>query len=112
MPLTPSNHKASFSDLTEEQRSHFGDGCSYVPDFIFTADCRHHDFNYSRGGYLIDKIDADWNMCRLMWADSSLWWHYVVTLLYWLGLTFLPFSYFSFTYGDWLSLEEILKAQV
>lgn len=37
--------KPTFSDLTIEQQQNFGDGCSWVPDFIFTADCRHHDFN-------------------------------------------------------------------
>jgi len=47
--------KPHFSDLTPEQRDTFGDGCSWVPDFMFTADCRHHDFNYGRGGGLADK---------------------------------------------------------
>ncbi len=49
-------------------------------------------------------------MCRHMWADSSLWWHYVVTIVYWLGLTFLPFPYFNFMWSKrYLTKEEILS---
>ena len=101
--------KPHFSDLTEEQQSEFGDGCTFVPDFIFTASCRHHDFNYTRGGWFKEKFKADYDMCRLMWADSYLLWHYAVTIIYWLGLTLLPFSYFFFAYGRWRTIEEILE---
>lgn len=104
-----SENKQTFSNLTLEQQSLFGNGCTFVPDFIFTANCRHHDFNYGRGGWLRDKLKADWDMCKYMWADSRLWWHYVVTVAYWAGLTFLPFPYFFFTWGRYRTLEEILK---
>lgn len=102
--------KPTFSDLTPEQQATFGNGCTFVPDFIFTANCRHHDFNFGRGGSILDKFQADWDMCRLMWSDSSKWWHYVITIIYYLGLTLLPFSYFFFTYGRWRTIEEILEA--
>jgi len=101
--------KPTFTDLDLEQRLNYGDGCTFVPDFIFTANCRHHDFNYARGGWLKDKLKADWDMCRLMFGDSSLWWHYVVTVIYWLGLTFLPFSYFFFYWGSYNDLKTILE---
>jgi hypothetical protein len=101
--------KPTFTDLDLEQRLNYGDGCTFVPDFIFTANCRHHDFNYARGGWLIDKFKADWDMCRLMFGDSSLWWHYVVTVIYWLGLTLLPFSYFFFYWGRYNDLDTILE---
>lgn len=91
--------KPHFTDLTPEQQATFGDGCTFVPDFIFTASCRQHDYQYARGKGLYDKLRADWIMCSLMWADSSLFWHYLVTIIYWLGLTFLPFSYFFFEWG-------------
>lgn len=100
--------KPTFTDLTLEQQSSFGDGCTFVPDFIFTASCRHHDLNYSRGGWFLSKAKADWDMCRLMWNDSSKLWHYLTTIVYWLGLTFLPVSYFFFTYGRWRNVEEII----
>ena len=102
-------NKPHFSNLSTLEQDTFGNGCTFVPDFIFTANCRHHDFNYSRGGWLRDKIKADWDMCRLMWQDSHLWWHYIVTVIYWLGLTFLPVSYVPFTYGRWRTIEEIIK---
>lgn len=101
--------KPHWYDLTDAELDFISDGCTFVPDFIFTADCRIHDFNYQRGGTLFDKIDADWEMCRRMWNDSAKLWQYSVTAIYWLGLTLLPFSYFFFTYGRWRTLEEILK---
>ena len=100
--------KARWYELTDEQLDNFGDGCTFVPDFIFTASCRIHDFNYSRGGWLKDKIKADYDMCRLMLDDSYLWWHYVVTILYWLGLTLLPFPYLFFHWGNYLTIDQIL----
>lgn len=105
--------KHSFSDLSREERDTFGNGCTFVPDFIFTASCQHHDFNYSRGGGLRDKLQADWDMCRHMWSDSSKAWHYLVTALYWLGLTLLPFSYFFFYWSkEYRSLDEIRADEV
>lgn len=101
--------KVSWSDLSLEEQLNFGNGCTWVPDFIFTASCRHHDWNYLVGKSLWDKIKADWGMCKAMWHDSHVWWHYVVTVVYWLGLTFLPFPYLFFRWGfRYLSKEEAL----
>jgi len=101
--------KQKFNTLTPMQRLRFGNGCTFVPDFIFTASCQHHDFNYCRGGNVLDKLQSDLDMCRYMWADSHKLWHYAVAVLYFMGLTFLPISYFFFTYGHWRTLEEILE---
>jgi hypothetical protein len=98
-----------FSNLTGRQQESFGNGCTFVPDFIFTANCRHHDFNYCRGGNILNKLKADWDMASHMWSDSSKLWHYTVTAIYLAGLILLPISYLFFTYGYWRSIEEILQ---
>jgi len=101
--------KPRFTDLTPEQQATFGNGCTLVPDFIFTANCRHHDFQYERGGGLRDKIKADWDMCSCMWNDSYLWWHHAVTIFYWLGLTLMPLPYFFFSWSrEYKTLDDIL----
>lgn len=100
--------KVHWSDLSQKEQSEFGDGCTFVPDFIFTANCRQHDFYYTRGGSLWDKIVADYYMCWYMLCDSSKFWHYLVSLCYWLGLTFLPISYLFFEWGNYKSKDEIL----
>lgn len=104
--------KPSFTDLTLEEQLNFGNGCTMVPDFIFTASCRHHDFNYSRGGYLRDKIKADWDMCSRMFNDAMRSHHPItygtVSIIYFIGLTILPLPYLHFTWGKWRSKEEIL----
>jgi hypothetical protein len=49
--------KPKFTDLTPEQQASYGNGCGLdarllrVPQFIFSASCRQHDFNYARGSY-------------------------------------------------------------
>lgn len=102
--------KVTWSDLSLEEQLNFGNGCSVVPDFVFTASCRHHDLNYTRGKGLRDKLKADWDMCRHMWSDSRFLWHYIVTVIYWLGLTFLPFPYFFFKWSRrYLTKDEILE---
>lgn len=104
--------KVTWSDLSLEERLNFGNGCSRVPDFIFTASCRQHDFNYSRGGYLRAKIKADYDLCVRMFDDAfshQFWYVYMwIGVIYFLGLSFLPFSYLRFTWGRWRSKEEVL----
>jgi len=101
--------KPTFSDLTPEQQATFGNGCTWVPDFIFTASCRHHDFNYSRGGYLKDKLKADFDFAYRMYMDSSRSWHYVISVVYFAGVTLNPISYAMFTWGRYRSLTEIIE---
>jgi hypothetical protein len=104
--------KVTWSDLSAEEQATFGNGCTWVPDFIFTARCTQHDFNYTRGGYLFAKIKADYDLCVRMFDDAfahRYWYLYMwVGVIYFLGLAFLPFSYFKFTWGRWRIKEEIL----
>lgn len=105
--------KVHWHDLTSEEQATFGNGCSWVPDFIFTANCRQHDFNYTRGGYLKDKIKADFELCVRIYTDSlhHRWWFFYqwIGIVYFLGLTLLPFSYIAFDWGRWRTKEEILE---
>ena len=54
-----------WSDLTKEEQATYGNGCgtrgifSYVPELLFEADCRQHDFYYARGGDIFNKMEAD-----------------------------------------------------
>ncbi len=104
--------KPTFLDLTPEERAEFGNGCTLVPDFIFTASCRQHDFNYSRGGYIFAKIRDDWNLCYRMMNDaiasSRPILYSIVSVVYFIGLTMLPLPYFKFTWGRYRTIEEIL----
>ena len=80
---------------------------------MFFASCAQHDFNYERGGWFYDKLKADVDFWAAMVSDAGdtkwpLGWSLVATV-YFLGVSFLPFSYFVFSYGRWRTLEEILK---
>lgn len=41
------------------------------PDFIFTASCNHHDFNYWLGGTEVDRIKADLQFYEAMIRDAN-----------------------------------------
>lgn len=104
--------KPHFSDLTPEQQASYGDGCSYVFDFCFTASCRQHDWNFARGGGIYDWVKANWDLYTHMLDDSSKWWHYVVATFYFLGLQVFswPFFYWTaFWKGNYHSIDEILE---
>jgi len=106
--------KPTFSDLTPEQQATFGNGCTFVPDFNHQAKCSIHDFVYCRGYSLSDKIKGDWDMCRLMLVGNIYVHEFVLSLfiapIYWLGLTFLPFSYFFFEWGNrYRTIKEIVE---
>lgn len=113
----------TWSDLTLQEQSQFGNGCGLyahflqVPDFIFTASCRHHDFNFVRGvgaDYWYQNLyrwpfywcKANWDFFTHMWHDSSKWWHYVVSVIYFIGV--MLFSWPFFDGGPWKTKEQIL----
>lgn len=111
--------KVSFDDLTKKQQENYGNGCGTpeyflgVPNFIFTASCRQHDFNYERGGGLYYKIKADVDFYSHMVADAEesthpLWYTFIATI-YFIGVSILPIPYFFFSYGRWRSIDEILE---
>lgn len=105
--------KPSWSELTQEEKQSFGNGCSIVPDFMFTASCRQHDFNYTRGGGIKDKIKADWDLCRLMFVDALYSRHPYFYIwfapIYFIGLMIPPIPYIKFNFGRYRTKEEILK---
>lgn len=110
--------KVSWIDLTPQEQANYGNGCGLplvflnVPDFMFTASCRQHDFNYERGGGLYYKIKADVDFFSAMIYDAGFtkhptFWCFVATI-YFIGVSLNPISYFVFSYGDWRTKQEIL----
>jgi hypothetical protein len=111
--------KPKFSDLTPEQQATFGNGCGLqarllrVPQFIFKASCRQHDFNYTRGGGIKDKIKADWDFFKAMLEDSKLsskpCFYTIMSVTYFLGVSLNPVALYAFTWGEYLTIDEILR---
>lgn len=108
--------RPSFNDLTTAQQATYGNGCGVrlipVPDFVFTASCRHHDFNFERGSgtwwqapYWYMK--ANWDFFVLMLKDCTKWWHYPIAALYFIAVTLCAWPWF--TVGRWRTVEEILE---
>lgn len=115
--------KVRFNDLTSEQLyvlKEVGElnGCggkgSYIPipDWIFTASCDHHDFNYWIGGTEDDRAEADWQFYQAMLEDANSqtswwkrgwyrWWAYV----YYKAVRSFSSSYFY--YGEERTLEDV-----
>lgn len=113
--------KPRFRDLTMEQQISFGDGCGSrkikVPAFVFSASCRHHDFNFERGcganewyeniwkaPYYYTKANCDFYIKMIL--DSYKWWHYVVATIYFVSVMFVSWPWF--TAGKWKTMQEIL----
>jgi len=46
------------------------------PEWLFTASCDHHDFNYWLGGDEQARLEADWQFYQAMLIDASKasWW--------------------------------------
>lgn len=115
--------KVSWSELSAEQKINFGNGCGpdWLPEaltkllfgWFFEASCRHHDFNYQRGGDHKDRLSSDRGFFKAMLRD--------VKRLHWLlqlpaaveavgfyGLVRF-FGRFHFEDGPYKSLDQILK---
>jgi len=104
--------KPSFTDLPIEIQQSFGNGCTGVFDFCFTASCRKHDFGYLRGGGIYDFLKANWDMFTHMLHDSSTWWHYLVSIVYFIGVNVFGVFFFSWRSvwrGNYRTLEEIIE---
>lgn len=115
--------KIAWSDLTPEQQAEFGNGCGpdWLPEWLtrllfgwfFEASCRHHDFNYRRGGTKDDRLDADRGFLKAMIRDvKRLHWSLqlpaAAEAVTFYGLVRL-FGRFQFEDGPYKSLEQILK---
>lgn len=111
--------KVTFGELSKEEQISFGNGCGLqarllrVPQFIFKASCIQHDFNYSRGGWIKDKAKADWDFLQAMLEDSKLSskpvFYAIMSITYFIGVSINPVSFLSFTWGRYLTKEEILQ---
>ena len=110
--------KVHWGDLTKTEQKNFGDGCGAlarglkVPDFIFKASCRQHDFYYSRGGWPWHKMQADWwfyvAMLKDAWLCKGLEWfiYSCLATVYFLAVLFISWPFF--TYGRWRSKKRII----
>ena len=83
-----------YRDLTQEQKDFICNGCGgkggwfQPPQFIFNADCNHHDFQYFIGCSEVDRKKADEQFYEEMIKDAN---HY-----HWLKRTF--YKLMAFTY--------------
>ena len=76
-------NRLSFRDLTPEEIALVSNGCGGkgswvpVPDWLFSASCDHHDFEYWRGGTEQDRAAADWGFYTAMRKDAKQtpWWY-------------------------------------
>ena len=111
--------KPTFTDLTLEQRLSFGNGCGLearflrVPQFIFNASCKQHDFNYTRGGGLKDKAKADWDFFTAMLGDATMSskpiFYSIMSIVYLIGVSLNPVAFVAFQWGSYKTLDEILE---
>lgn len=68
--------KFRYEDMTTEEREFLCNGCGPkgfiipIPEFIFTASCDHHDFNYWRGFEEADRKWSDEKFYSMMLWDS------------------------------------------
>ena len=81
-------------NLTKYQKLHISNGCGKKggwfnpPDFLFTASCNQHDFNYWLGKVEEDRKKADLQFYERMKVDASTagwyikWWHYSMACTY------------------------------
>jgi len=69
--------KIRYNELTKEQKEVICNGCGgkggklNPPDFMFTASCNHHDFNYWLGHTEEDRRKADKQFLEAMLNDIS-----------------------------------------
>lgn len=113
--------KAHWSQLKPKQQSDFGNGCGFnikalhLEDKLLNASCRHHDFNYSRGGSQLDRFVADSDFMIEMMLDikqSSMSIKKKKTYIRRSILFYIlvrTFGWISFRYGRYLTLGEIIK---
>ena len=65
-----------YVDLSEEDKGFIINGCGAKggpfnpPDFIFTASCDQHDFNYWLGCTEADRLEADFQFYQAMIVDA------------------------------------------
>lgn len=104
--------KPSFTDLPIEVQQTFGNGCTGVLDFCFTASCRQHDFSFTRAGGLYDFLKANWDFYTHMLDDASKSYHYIVATVYFIGVNLIGWVKFPWTAwwrGNYRTIDEIIQ---
>jgi len=113
--------KAKWSQLTKEQQDTFGNGCGLnirllnLKDKLLTASCRHHDFNYARGGTKEDRFKADSDFLVAMLRDIQESGMVLIerqrytrrAIIFYILVRL--FGWVAFKYGRYLSIEEVLE---
>ena len=111
-----------FHELTPEQRAFVCNGCGRKgglldpPDWMFTASCDHHDFNYWLGYRELDRAKADWQFYQAMLEDASRspWWsrawHKLMAWAYYKAVSY--FGKAAFHYGERERTLEDLQAEM
>lgn len=111
-------------DLTPYEQQHFGNGIwpdlkwfnrfSKYFQFCFKANWRQHDFYYSRGGGLLDKLKADivfyWYMlvdlCDTSHCIKDVLKYFAIATIYFIIVSI--FWFFNFTWGKYKTKCEII----
>lgn len=112
-------------DLSQYEQNHFGNGIwpnlkwfnKYLVhyfQFCFKANGRQHDFYYSRGGNLFDKVKADITFYGYMLVDLCDESHCIKNLLKYFAIATTYFMivslfwFFNFTWGKYKTKCQIL----
>ena len=132
-----------WGDLTDKQKANFGNGCggdpshivrafkviglkhtawlimrafSLIPQFKFQYSCRQHDFYYARGGWLFDKLRADFIAlgCWIKDAWEVKYFYGIGNIFYTIMAMFyfillLTLGNFFFRWGRYKTKKEILN---
>jgi len=120
--------KVRWGDLTEEQKDKLREigelnGCagkgSWIdpPDWIFTASCDQHDFNYWLGGSEEAREKADLQFYEAMLADAnsmpwySSWYYRWMAWIYYKAVSKYAGAFFEYTDRERTleDLEELLE---
>jgi len=114
--------KTHWSQLTKEQQECFGidRGCGagktwfLIPQFIFRADCKIHDYYYKRGGNFFDFVYSNVMFYAYMLKDVADYPHkphkkllyFNMATLYFIAVS--VFGVFCFNWGKYRDIKEVL----
>lgn len=112
--------KVRYRDLTEDQENYICNGCKGKghwfdpPEFLFTASCNHHDFNYWIGHTEEDRKKADWEFYQAMLDDANeapwwkRWWYRLLAYAYYKAVRLFAKDYFYYGPAE-KTLEDLEK---
>jgi len=112
--------KFTWLNLTWRQQKHIANGCGgkggwvKPPNFMFVADCNHHDFGYWRGGDEAERKRCDKKFLIAMQEDvrrhmlwGRHWLGYSIARAYYLAVRYCgrPFFHYTTRPRGWENLE-------